>query len=166
MNLTFAAASPPAGRRYLALSILPVVLTWSLMSAANACSCLRKDTPKTFVEHATIIFDGVPVKVELVLGNYPDPRKAVQTATVRSTFLVRTIYKGDLSETVVVESKMAASLCGWQPAGVGRKQMIAANFSSGRYFTSSCGMDPISGRSADNPFIKFIHTMKPVNSKN
>ena len=164
LNLAQAAWSPR--HRNILLIILLTALTMILASAANACSCVRKVTPATFVEKAAIIFEGVPVKVELVLGNSPDPRRALQAATVRSTFLVRTIYKGDLPETVVVESKLAASLCGWQPAGVGRKQLIAANFSSGRYFTSSCGMDPISGRSAGNPFIEFIRTTKPANSKN
>ena len=166
MNLDFAVYSRSARRRYLASIILPVALTMGLTSEANACSCVRKVTPATFVQYADIIFEGVPVKVELVLGKAPDPWRAIQTATVRSTFLVRNIYKGNLSETVVVELKMAASLCGWQPAGVGRKQLIAANFSSGRYFTSRCGMDPVSNRSADNPYIKFIRTMKPAESKN
>ncbi len=166
MNLDFAVSSRFARRRCLASIILPIALTMGLMSEANACSCVRKVTPATFVQHAAIIFEGVPVKVELALGKASDPWRAVQTATVRSTFLVRNIYKGDLPETVIVESKMAASLCGWQPAGVGRKQLIAANFFSGRYFTSSCGMDPISSRSADNPYIKFIRAMKPASPKN
>ena len=123
MNLDFAVSSRFARRRCLASIILPIALTMGLMSEANACSCVRKVTPATFVQHAAIIFEGVPVKVELALGKASDPWRAVQTATVRSTFLVRNIYKGDLPETVIVESKMAASLC-WLAAGGRRTKTV------------------------------------------
>ena len=158
----FRNSSPNIAFRGLALVALVTAMASGAANPAHACSCVPPPTPATFVERTSVIFEGIPTKIELIHSRGLPQGFDWQRATVRSTIRVVKIYKGSLLPMeITIESVLGGSLCGWQPHGVGRRQIFAASNKGGRYTTNSCAMYPLSGRSQDNPYLKFIRTLKP-----
>jgi hypothetical protein len=161
----FRNVSPSIIHRRLALAALVTGMVSGVANSAHACSCAPPPTPATFVERTSVIFEGIPTKIELFHSRGLPQGFDWQRATVRSTIRVVKIYKGTLSMEITIKSRLGSALCGWQPHGVGKRQIFAVNRSAGGYTTNLCAMYPLSGRPQNNPYLKFIRALKPTKPK-
>ena len=145
----------------LAGATVTIVATVAAFSAApaHACSCLRHSSPAAFVTRTAAIFEGVPSKVEVIYKRGSDGRIFWPNEAIQTTIHVTRVYKGKVPRIVILKSHVGGSLCGWQPAGVGRRQIFAAYVNKGIFRTSSCTMYVLSGRASANPYIKYIRSL-------
>lgn len=143
-----------------ALAILVAASTTAFaVTPARACSCVRQTTPAAYVAQAGAIFEGVASKIEVIYRRGTDGRIFWPNEAIRSTIHVTRVYKGVVPKIVVLHSYVGGSLCGWQPAGVGRRQLFVARVAKRRYRTSSCTMAPLDGRASTNPYARHIRAL-------
>lgn len=155
-------ARPTALRRRLFLSLAALAAAAAPVLAATqaqACSCMRQTSPAAFVARTGAIFEGVPSKIEVKYKRGTDGRIFWQNEAIETTIHVTRVYKGKVSKIIVLKSHVGGSLCGWQPVGVGRRQLIAAYVNKGQFRTDSCTMYPILGRAQTNPFVRYIRAL-------
>ena len=119
MNLRVAYLGSVAIR--LAL-ILPLIGLWILMhpEPSYACTCVPSDPPREALANSAMVFMGTVVSVPVFED---DDGFSVGTDTVRIEFDVQTVWKGTVSQPMVLTTRRWSESCGY-PFGEGATYVV------------------------------------------
>jgi len=121
-------------RRYALLALVLAAFVIGPQPAL-ACSCVQSTKPQQATD-AAMVFTGT---VQSASGSFLPVLTCSRSSadTVDYTLSVDTVYKGDVSRTVVVRTVVSGASCGYQFA-VGKRYTVFATTTDGRMETNLC----------------------------